>query len=145
MYGLRYLKIEREEKRKPLRTGKILNGLVIVFAVLAVGTLLYSQYVTTSEAYGNSIVYNFGRESRSYDYTCNEPVYGIHVALLNNGTKTVSGFSVSVTNPLCNGAVPSNLPAQFPHAQTVAFYVYSTQQNGTVTISGNNTLVQIRF
>ncbi|MCL5068023.1 MAG: hypothetical protein M1368_06690 [Thaumarchaeota archaeon] len=128
-----------------MHAGRILNGLVIVFALLAVGALVYSQYVTTSEAYGNSLVYNFSRETRSYDYTCDEPVYGIHVALLNNGTKTVSGFSVSVTNPLCNGAVPSTLPAQFPPAQRLAFYVYSAQQNGTVTVSGNNTLVQIRF
>ncbi len=125
-------------------TGRALSLLVIIMAIVAVGSLVYAQVVVVGNAYDGSIKYTFSRLEPEYDYSCNQPVYGLYVSLWNNGSKTVSDFSVTISNPLCKGAVPP-LPDILTQSQELNFYVYSSQANGTVTVSGNNTLVQIRF
>jgi hypothetical protein len=113
-------------------------------AIAALLSVIYVQSYIAGNAYGASIKYTISRDQPGYDYSCDEPVYGIYVSLSNNGTKTVSYFSVAITNPLCAGSVPP-LPSDLTQFQALKFYVYSTAPNGTVTISGNNTLVEIKF
>ncbi|MGI0090185.1 MAG: hypothetical protein ACREBS_00605 [Nitrososphaerales archaeon] len=64
--------------------------------------------------------------------------------MANTGNKSVNDVSVSITNPLCTGAVPP-ISNTFAAQQKKVMYLYTTAQNGTITLSGNNTLLLIRF
>jgi hypothetical protein len=128
-----------------LTTNRILTYAVVAVAISAAAGLAFSQFESASNSYSQEIAYSVQRLAPTYDYSCNEPVYGIHVTLKNNGTKTVSDFNVAISNPLCVESVPSTLPSELAPQSSINFYVSSTGPNGTVTVSGNNTLVEIRF
>ncbi len=127
-----------------MQIGRLLTLSVVIMGIVLVGSLIYVNYVTVENAYDGALKYSISKQPPGYDYSCDEPVYELYVTLSNNGTKTVSDFLVSVSNPLCKAAVPP-LPTVFPPADQLKFYVFSSQENGTLTISGNNTLVQINF
>ncbi|MGI0078425.1 MAG: hypothetical protein ACRECH_02265 [Nitrososphaerales archaeon] len=127
-----------------MQIGKALTVVVAIMGVALVGSLIYVNYFAAQDAYNMSIKYSVSKLPASYDFSCDEPVYGLYVVISNNGTKTVADFSVSISNPLCKAAVPPLSNALLPSQQAM-FYVYSSQQDGTLTISGNNTLVEINF
>ena len=127
-----------------MQIGKALTVLVAIMGVALVSSLVYVNYFAMQNAYGGYIKYTFSRLPASYDYSCDEPVYGLYIAISNNGTKSVSGFSVSISSPLCKGAIPVLSNALLP-LQEIRFYVYSSQENGTITVSGNNTMISINF
>lgn len=55
-----------------------------------------------------------------------------------------SVISVSVTNALCVGAIPQ-LPDSLVPSQQLAVDIYTTSVNGTITITGNNTVLLVQF
>jgi len=126
-----------------LKLSAVLTIIVVVSAVIAVLGFALGQIQFDREQY-QDINYQFTRISLRYDYSCDENVYGLSVNLQNNGTKSVQDFQVSVTNELCVGSIPP-LPSSLDPGQALQFYVYTTEPNGTVTVSGNNTNVYIRF
>ena len=127
-----------------MQIGRLLTFLVVIMGVALVGSLIYVNFVAVQNAYDGSIKYNVSKLPPGYDYSCDEPVYELYVVISNNGSKTVSDFAVSISNPLCKGAIPP-LPGLFLPSQQIKFYAFSSVQNGTLTISGNNTMIQINF
>lgn len=126
---------------------KLSNALTIIVVILTIGTVavfMLGQSGLRREEYRSNLKYSYTREVPTYDYSCAENVYGLYVILTNTGAKIVDNLSVSITNPLCVGSVPP-LPASLDPNQTIKLYLYSDFQNGTVTISGNNTDLQIAF
>ena len=123
---------------------KILTITVFVLALITVSVVSYNQFQASRNSYNSEIKYSFSRFPLAYDYSCSENDYQIHFAITNTGDKNITNFSVSVTNPLCVGGNPL-LPSMLKALSTVSFYVQSTNPNGTLTLSGNNTLVQIKF
>ena len=68
----------------------------------------------------------------------------MHFVITNTGDENVVNLSASITDPLCVGGFPM-LPPTLKASSTISFYVQTTTSNGTLSISGNNTFVQIRF
>ena len=127
-----------------MKLSNVLTIIVVVSAAIAVLGFVLGQIQFDQEQYQANIKFQFTRISLKYDYSCDENVYGLYVILQNTGNKIVQNFEVSVTNALCVGSVPP-LPSALDPGQSIKFYVYSTEPNGTVTVSGNNTDVYIRF
>jgi hypothetical protein len=126
-----------------LKLGTILTIILVILAVISVSVVVLGQYQQSREEY-RSIAYTYSRITLRYDYSCDENVYGLSIALTNYGEKMVQNFEVSVTNELCVGSIPP-LPSMLNSGQSIQFYVYSTEQNGTVSILGNNTDIVIQF
>lgn len=106
--------------------------------------LVTTQLAETQLNYQNEIKYSMARIPLHYDYSCDEPVHGLYMVITNIGNKVVQNFSISITNGICEGSVPS-VPNSFSPLQKLEIYLYSTNPNGTVTISGNNTRLLIHF
>lgn len=123
---------------------RVLTIALVLFAIVATGAAAYSYFTSTIYSYTPSVKYSISKISPEYDYSCSQPIQGIYVILDNSGAKSIQGFAVSVSNPLCKGAVPP-LPSQLGGNASLKFYVYSTETNGTITVRGNNTLLQIKF
>jgi hypothetical protein len=123
---------------------RILTIAVIALAIVAISSLIYSQSLITNNSYNSEIQVSFTKSPVAYDYSCGTNDYQIHFVIRNTGSKNVVGFSVSITSPLCAGSLPS-IPDSLNASSTVAFYAQSSSENGTLTISGNNTLVQVNF
>jgi hypothetical protein len=127
---------------------KILTIVAIVVAAIAVFAVLYSQILIAKDSYNSQIQVSFSKSPPAYDYSCDESDYQIHFAIKNIGAKDVVGLSISISNPLCVGGVPplpQTLNASSSTGSLLSFYAQSTNQNGTLTISGNNTFVQANF
>ncbi|MHB1907908.1 MAG: hypothetical protein ACYCQJ_03430 [Nitrososphaerales archaeon] len=118
--------------------------LVILLAVSSVSAVLYSQYFAASKSYNSSIKYTFEKSPLAYDYSCDQNDQQIYFMIKNVGSKLVSGLAFSLSSPLCKGALPL-LPNVLNASSTLDFYAQSATQNGTLTISGNNTFVVISF
>jgi hypothetical protein len=127
-----------------LKLSNVLTIVVVVSAAIAILGFALGQIQYDNEQYQANIRYQFTRISLRYDYSCDENVYGLYVNLQNNGSKIVQNLQVSVTNELCVGSIPP-LPGTLDPGQSIQFYVYTTEPNGTITVSGNNTEVFIRF
>jgi hypothetical protein len=95
-------------------------------------------------SYNNQIQYSFVRYPVSFDYSCQTNDYQIQFIIRNVGAKSVQGLEFSITNPLCVGALPF-IPNQLNSSSALNFFVQTTAPNGTMTLSGNNTYVQIKF
>lgn len=126
------------------KLANVLTILLIIVASAGVLAFVLGQIQFDNDAYQSNIEYMFSRLSPSYDYSCDENVYGLSVSLKNNGDKMVQDLQVSVTNELCVGAIPP-LPSSLNQNQSIQFYVYTTQENGTLSVTGNNTNLFIRF
>jgi hypothetical protein len=127
-----------------LNLGTVLTIILVASACITVLGFLLGQIQFNREEYQSEMRYSFTRIPLRYDYSCDEDVYGLYVNLSNNGSKMVQGLQASITNALCVGGTPP-LPSVLKPNQSIQFYVYSTEQNGTLTVSGNNTDVFIRF
>lgn len=125
-----------------MQLGRVLTILVVILALGFAATLIFTNLEAQNQ-YG-ALTYSVSKLSPEYDYSCDEPVYGLYVILSNNGSKAIADFSVSISNPLCKGAVPPLTNVLLP-SQHLGLYLYSTQENGTLTVSGNNTMVEISF
>lgn len=123
---------------------RVLTILIIVFAVTVISVASYNQVLTTRNSYSSKIEYSFARSPLTYDFSCDENDYQIHFVITNTGNKNVMNLSASITNPLCVGGIPM-LPQTLKASSAISFYVQTTSANGTLSISGNNTFVQIRF
>lgn len=127
-----------------LRFGNILSVILIVIAASTAAVILLGQIGLNANEYQSEIKYSYSRVNLSYDYSCEENVFGLYLVVTNAGQKTVENLSVYVTNALCVGSVPPLTNTLYPN-QSLKFYVYSSAQNGTVTIMGNNTDLLVRF
>ena len=126
------------------RLSKILTIAVMVLAIITVLVVSYNLLEASKNSYNSQIESSFSRSPLVYDYSCGENDYQIHFTITNTGVKNVEHLSVTVTNPICVGGNPV-VPASLNASSTLNFYVQTTNQNGTLTISGNNTLVQVKF
>ena len=123
---------------------KVLTITVIALAVVAVSAVAYSQLLAARDSYNSAISVSFHKSPATYDYSCGESDYQVYFTVRTTGPKTVADLSVAVTDPLCVGAVP--VLANILNASSeISFYVQSAAENGTLTISGNNTLVLVKF
>jgi hypothetical protein len=129
---------------RKLKLGNVLTIVVVITACVAILGFALGQIQYNNEEYQSYIKYSFTRIALKYDYSCDENVYGLYLNLVNNGDRIVQDFQVSVTNALCVGSVPP-LPNSLNPGQSVKFYVYTTAPNGTITVTGNNTNLFIRF
>ncbi|MDA4111602.1 MAG: hypothetical protein OK439_03625 [Thaumarchaeota archaeon] len=127
-----------------MKLGHFLTIVVVALAATSLTALILGQYAQNSRDYGQSIENSFSRIALRYDYSCDENVYGFYVVLMNSGLKEVRNLSISITNPLCVGAVPI-LPESLPPGQSLKIYLYSTVQNGTIIFGGNDTQLAIHF
>ena len=118
--------------------------MVVAGAVIAFGGIILGQVLSVTPNYGNKLRYSLERIQLRYDYSCDENVYGLYLVLNNSGAKSVSGLSVAMTNELCVGAIPP-IPNTLSPNESLKIYLYSTESNGTITISGNNTELNIGF
>ena len=124
---------------------RILTITVVIIGVIAVSLTIYIFEENALNAYGSRISYEITKLPVTYDYSCDTNSQQVEVFLTNTGTRTVSYFTVSVSNPVCVGAIPNTLPSVFNHSSTLTFMVSSMATNGTITIAGNYTLVTINF
>lgn len=127
-----------------IQVSKILTFAVVILALLAIIAVAYSQILVEKNSYNADIQVSVVKSPVVYDYSCDENDYQIHFVIDNIGSENVRDLSISITNPICVGAVPS-LPQTLNSSSTLSFYAQSTRSNGTLTISGNNTFVQIKF
>jgi hypothetical protein len=127
-----------------LKLGNVLTILLILVVASTVIVLVLGQVEQNANEYQSYIKFSYSRLYLTYDYSCDQNVYGLYLTLTNAGSKMVSNFSVSVSNALCVGSVPP-LPSTFYPSQSLKFYVYSADQNGTVSIMGNNTNLLVSF
>ena len=118
--------------------------MVLVLAVITVLVVGYEQFQISKRSYNSEIKYSFSRSPAVYDYSCNEYDYQMRFTFSNMGEKNVEHLSVTVTNPLCVGGNPI-LSTSLNASSTLGFYLQTTNPNGTLTITGNNTLVRVRF
>jgi len=123
---------------------RILTITLAVVAIVAISLTIYIVEVNVANSYSSEISYQITKHPVVYDYSCDTNDTQVNVVLTNHGTKTVTDFSVSVTNPACVGAV-SPVPPTFNRSSTINFTVLSTSLNGTINIAGNYTLVSINF
>jgi len=133
--------------RGSLQLGKFWKSyrmyIILVIAIL-IG-VAFITYQAVAQNYGKEIQVSFARFPNTYDFSCNTTDQELYVTVRNNGTKTVDNFMVSISNPLCVGALPLNLPSTLAPMNYTRFYVQSSSLNGTLTISGNGTLVSVEF
>jgi hypothetical protein len=122
----------------------MLTFVLVATAVVALGLFYFGQLESIQQNYNSEIGLSISRERESFDYSCDKPVYGLYLKITNTGQKVVNDLSVSITNPICAGSVPPIIPQLLP-LQSQGIYVYSTAQNGTLTISGNNTMIFLKF
>jgi hypothetical protein len=127
------------------KISKILTLIVIILAIAAVSALVYSQFNTMKDSYNSKIKVTFVKSAAAFDYSCGTSDYQIYLVVDNTGAKNVVDLSVSITNPLCSGGIPGILPKSLNASSKMSFTAESSTENGTLTISGNNTLVQINF
>jgi hypothetical protein len=123
---------------------RALTVAVIVVGVAALVSITYSLILAGQNSYNNDIHVSFSKSPATYDYSCGTNDYQIYFVLKNLGTKVVTGLSISITSPLCVGSVPS-LPTTLDASSSLSFEAETTSENGTLTISGNNTYVLINF
>jgi hypothetical protein len=126
------------------KLGNLLSIILVVIACSAVAVIALGQVLQNEDAYQSNIRYSFTRLYLNYDYSCDENVYGLYVDIINGGNKMVQNLSVSVTNELCVGSIPP-LANALDAGQSIKFYIYTTEPNGTVSVTGNNTDLVIRF
>lgn len=123
---------------------KSLTILLFAFLAVTVSVISFNQFQVSKNSYNSEIEYSLSRSPVVYDYSCNENDYQIHFIITNVGEKNVANLAASVTNPLCLGGNPI-LAKTLNASSSFSFYVQSTNPNGTLTISGNNTSVEVRF
>ena len=131
--------------RRLYSLSRILTITLVVVAVIAVSLMIYIFEENAMNAYGSKISYQITKLPITYDYSCSTNSQLVEVFLANRGNKTVSDFAVSISNPVCVGAVPNTLPSVFNRSSTLVFTLSSIDTNGTITITGNYTLVTINF
>jgi hypothetical protein len=112
--------------------------------VISAGAVILGQFLLNSPNYGPELRYSLTRIPLRNDYSCDQNVYGLYLVLNNSGPKTVEGLSIVLTNELCVGAIPT-IPASLSPGNSLKVYLYSTAGNGTITISGNQTQLNIQF
>jgi hypothetical protein len=122
-----------------------LTVVVIILAIIAVFVLTYVEYNAMGNSYSSEIRVSFAKSPAAFDYSCGESDYQIYFVIDNTGTKNVADLSISMTNPLCSGGIPSNLPKMLGASSTLSFEAQSSTVNGTLMIRGNNTLVEVNF
>lgn len=115
-----------------------------MLAISSVTLFVTVELIQSQMSYQSNLVYSLSKTTLDYDYSCDQQVYDLNLNLLNNGSKYVSNFEISVTNELCVGAVPPLPNVLNPH-QKLSLDLYTTSLNGTITITGNNTVLLIRF
>lgn len=123
---------------------RLLSVLSIVVLLSATLVFVTSYLEFSNTNYKSNIKYDLSKGSQSFDYSCNEKVYSLFLVLKNTGSKLVQDLSISVTHGICKGAVPP-IPSSLAPVQKISLYVYTYSPNGTITVSGNNTLVSIKF
>lgn len=126
------------------RLSRILTIAVMILAIVTVSAVSYNLLRASDNSYNLEIKYSFSRYPLVYDYSCGENDYQLYFAISNTGEMNVENLSATVTHPLCVGGNPILAPT-LNASSSVDFYVQTTNPNGTLTISGNNTLVRIRF
>lgn len=126
------------------RLSKFLTIALVILAIITVSVVSYNLIQSSKNSYNSEIKYSFSRSPLVYDFSCGENDYQIHFTITNIGEKNVEHISVTVTNPICVGGSPV-VPASLNASSALDFYVQTTNPNGTLTISGNNTLVRVRF
>ena len=127
-----------------MRLNIILSVIATVVVISAASVFLYSYLDSSGTNYANNLKYSITASPIGFDYSCNERVYSVYLTLANAGNESVQHLSLSVTNGICEGAVPP-IPSTLVPAQSLAIYLYSDVENGTVTVSGNNTFLTIKF
>ena len=123
---------------------RVLTVAVIVFGAAALISITYTQILASQNSYNREIHVSFSKSPAAYDYSCETNDYQIYFVLKNLGTKVITGLSISITNPLCVGSIPE-LPTTLTASSNMSFEAETTTENGTLTISGNNTYVLINF
>ena len=127
-----------------MKLGRLLTIAVVVIVSISLTALISEQFVQNRSNYAPYMRYSLSRIPLRYDYSCNENVYGLYLVLNNSGLKVVQNISLSITNQLCVGAIPP-IPDSILPGQTLKVYLYSTSENGTISISGNETELLIQF
>ncbi|MDG6997449.1 MAG: hypothetical protein JRN52_16160 [Nitrososphaerota archaeon] len=127
-----------------MKVERVLTALLVVVAIAALALVVSSQVEQARIEYNISIEYSLSKQGGNFDYSCDEPFYSVFLRVSNNGSKVVNDFTISISNGLCKGAVPP-LPSSLNSGQSIQIYLYTTKQNGTITISGNNTLIYVNF
>jgi molybdopterin biosynthesis enzyme MoaB len=127
-----------------LSLNRILTITLAIVAIIAISLTVYIVEENAVNSYSSEISYQITKLPVVFDYSCDTNDTQINVVLTNQGTKAVTDFTVSVTNPACVGAIPS-LPSIFKQSSTMNFTVLSSSINGTINIAGNYTLVSINF
>lgn len=122
----------------------MLTMAVVAVGVISVSIFAVTQYQYAMESYQGNIVYSIQRMPVLYDYSCDENIYEIGLSVLNNGTKLVTGLSFSISNAICVGSV-SNYSSTLDPRQSMTVDLYSSVQNGTITVTGNNTILLVHF
>ncbi len=117
---------------------------MVVLAISAVSVFVYTELQIMKDSYSSKIEVSFTKSPVVFDYSCGTNDYEIYFVVYNVGQKSVVDLSFSITNPLCVGSIPA-LQKTLNASSTMSFYSQTTSENGTLTISGNNTFVQIDF
>ena len=127
-----------------MKLGRILTIILVVLIASTAVVLGIGYYQQVQAAYQSNLKYSFSRIVLQFDYSCDTNVTGLYLSLTNAGTKVVQDLNIQITNPLCVGAVPP-LPSSLNASQTIKMYLYTTVPNGTITVTGNNTVLSIKF
>ena len=127
-----------------MKFDRLLTVVLAVVMISALALIVFAQIGQEGNSYNRNVEYSISKQGGNYDYSCDEPFYSIFLRISNNGSKVLDNFSISVTNGLCKGAVPP-LPGSLNPGQSLQIYLYTTEQNGTITLSGNNTLIYASF
>ena len=127
-----------------MQLNRLLSAVAIVL-VLGASVVFAVSYIEFSKSnYKDSIKYSLTENQIGFDYSCNERVYSLYLVLTNDGPKLIQNLSISVTNGICEGAVPP-IPTSLPPFRNVSLHLYTNTQRGSITVSGNNTLLTIKF
>ena len=124
--------------------GKILTIMLITFLIVGVGLFVWNESNQSLLSYQRYLSYSLTKTKLSYDYSCDQQVYSLNIVLTNDGDKLVNDLSASVTNALCVGAIPQ-MPDSLAPSQQLAVDIYTTGVNGTITVTGNNTVLLVQF
>jgi hypothetical protein len=117
---------------------------VVALALLAISAVAYNQFVMPRYTYDSELQYSFVKTSASYDYSCGTKEYQVTFTIKNTGSKNVVDLSGSVTHPDCIGSIVI-LPKALNASASINFAVQTVSENGTLTFSGNNTMLLIMF
>ena len=128
-----------------LSLNRILTITLVVIAIIAASVTVYILEENAINSYGSEISYKVTKLPLTFDSSCGTNSEEVGVSLTNMGSKTVTDLTVNVSNPVCVGAVPVDLPTMLNKSSTLTFSVSSTDMNGTITVAGNYTLVTISF